>query len=140
MPAMLLSELYANKRVELFDMLNLDAHDTGLSKGYIYMSTKDASICTIKYSLKINDKNNIVVSVPDYNIIADNLDDKVSKTIKKQLIKFAMKHHEKILYFWNHGTELKNKKELITFLNSIKPLSELDKTSAKKLELKFKKG
>ena len=54
---MLLSELYANKKVELFDMLNLDAHDTGLSKGYIYMSTKDASICTIKYSLKINDKN-----------------------------------------------------------------------------------
>ena len=51
-----------------------------------------------------------------------------------------MKHHEKILYFWNHGTEFKNKKELITFLNSIKPLSEVDKKSAKKLELKFKKG
>jgi len=137
---MLLSELYANKRIELFDMLNLDATDTGLSKGYIYMSTKDTSICTIKYSLKINDKNNIVVSVPDYDIITDNLDDKVTNTIKKQLIKFAMKHHEKILHFWNHGTEFKNKKELISFLNSINPLSELDKTAAKKLELKFKKG
>jgi hypothetical protein len=137
---MLLSELYANKKVELFDMINLDAADTGISKGYVYMSTKDASICTIKYSLKLNDKNNIVMTIPDYKIIADNLDDKVSKTIKKQLMKFAMKHHEKILHFWNHGTEFKNKKELITFLNSIKPLSTVEKNGAKKLELEYKRG
>jgi len=136
---MLLSELYINRKLELFDMLNLDSKDTGISKGYVYISTKDATVCTIKYSLKSNDKLNIVMTVPEYNIVSDNLGDKASKTIKKQLKKFAMKNHDKILYFWNHGTEIKSKKELVSFLNSIKALSNAEKESAKKLDVDYKK-
>ncbi len=136
---MLLSELYINRKLELFDMLNLDSKDTGISKGYVYISTKDATVCTIKYSLKSNDKLNIVMTVPEYKIVSDNLGDKASKTIKKQLKKFAMKNHEKILYFWNHGTEIKSKKELVSFLNSIKALSNAEKESAKKLDIDYKK-
>jgi hypothetical protein len=136
---MLLSELYINRKLELFDMLNLDSKDTGISKGYVYISTKDATVCTIKYSLKSNDKLNIVMTVPEYKIVSDNLGDKASKTIKKQLKKFAMKNHEKILYFWNHGTEIKSKKELVSFLNSIKALSNAEKESAKKLDVDYKK-
>jgi hypothetical protein len=136
---MLLSELYINRKLELFDMLNLDSKDTGISKGYVYISTKDATVCTIKYSLKINDKLNIVMTVPEYKIVSDHLGDKVSKTVKKQLKKFAMKNHEKILHFWNHGTEMKSKKELVSFLNSIKALSNAEKESAKKLDIDYKK-
>ena len=137
---MLLSELYINRNLELFDMLTLDSKDTGISKGFVYISTKDATVCTIKYSLKPKDKLNIVMTVPKYDIVSDKLDDKVSKNIKKQLMKFAIKNHEKILHFWNHGTELKSKKELISFLDSIKPLTNAEREASKKLELKFKKG
>ena len=137
---MLLSELYINRNLELFDMLTLDSKDTGISKGFVYISTKDATVCTIKYSLKPKDRLNIVMTVPKYDIVSDKLDDKVSKNIKKQLMKFAIKNHEKILHFWNHGTELKSKKELISFLDSIKPLTNAEREASKKLELKFKKG
>lgn len=136
---MLLSELYINRNLELFDMLTLDSKDTGISKGFVYISTKDATVCTIKYSLKPKDKLNIVMTVPKYDIVSDKLDDKVSKNIKKQLMKFAIKNHEKILHFWNHGTELKSKKELISFLDSIKPLTNAEREASKKLDLDYKK-
>lgn len=136
---MLLSELYINRNLELFDMLTLDSKDTGISKGFVYISTKDATVCTIKYSLKPKDRLNIVMTVPKYDIVSDKLDDKVSKNIKKQLMKFAIKNHEKILHFWNHGTELKSKKELISFLDSIKPLTNAEREASKKLDLDYKK-
>ena len=79
------------------------------------------------------------MTVPDYVIVVDKLGARLSDNIRKEVMRFAIKNHNKIVYFWDYGTDM-GRPSLVDFLNSFEPLTDAEKKASRKLELKFKKG
>ena len=143
---MLLSELVSMPEIDdeyfpLFEMANLEYQDTGINMGIIYISTKyENHGCRIKFMLRSNDQSNIfIMTVPDYVIVVDKLGARLSDNIRKEVMRFAIKNHNKIVYFWDYGTGM-GRQSLVDFLNSFEPLTDAEKKASRKLELKYKKG
>ena len=135
------TELLDEEDFPLFEMANLGCDDTGINMGIIFISTKiESHGCRIKFMLRADDQSNMLsLSIPDYIIGVDKLGTRLSDTVRKEVMRFAIKNHDKILYFWNNGTSL-NRHALADFLNSFEPLTDAEKKASRKLELKFKKG
>lgn len=143
---MLLSELVSIPEIDdeyfpLFEMANLEYQDTGINMGIIYISTKyENHGCRIKFMLRSNDQSNILImTVPDYVIVVDKLGARLSDNIRKEVMRFAIKNHNKIVYFWDYGTGM-GRQSLVDFLNSFEPLTDAEKKASRKLELKYKNG
>ena len=114
-------------------MANLSPSRTGIEKGYIYISTKQGNHgCRIKYFSNLKDHSKVmIVSIPNFKVIEDTA--KCSIKIKKQVIQFAKTNSDKLLNFWNQGSDWTDD-DVREFQDNLK-LSELDLDNAKDLIL-----
>ncbi len=125
--------LFKEKKEPLFEMANLSPSRTGIEKGYIYISTKQGNhVCRIKYFSNLKDQSKvIIVSIPNYKVIEDTAI--CSIKIKKQVIQFANTNSDKLLDFWNQGSDWTDD-EVREFQDNLK-LSDSDLKNAKNLIL-----
>ncbi len=123
--------LFKEKKEPLFEMVNLSPSRTGIEKGYIYISTKQGNHgCRIKYFSNLKDQSKVmIVSIPNYKVIEDTAI--CSIKIKKQVIQFANTNSDKLLDFWNQGSDWTDD-EVREFQDNLK-LSDSDLKNAKNL-------
>ncbi len=109
----------------LAEMANFLATELGIqSNGKIFLSTKYPQHgCRIKFCPNPNQmKMGFAVSIPDMHIVFDNVGGRVDNTIRKAVIRFAIKNQHEILNFWDNGMQWTTR-QVTDWTNRIQPLT-----------------
>ncbi|MES1198888.1 MAG: hypothetical protein ABUS48_02800 [Pseudomonadota bacterium] len=104
---------------ELFEMANLEPEKTGVD-GFVYVSTAfPRHGPRVKYFLKLGkDQPSFSVSIAETpEVLVSSLTPSETDRHAPQVIEFVRRNREKLLDFWNNGTDWPSDR-VHTFLNS----------------------